>query len=101
MVCIEPVFASSGVTAPSLYKSLNGVKLVDLDIDVLWFQTTFTNSSGHFDEYMDVNYIVKAQSIIESQAQVELKSSLFTNLVRTTGVGLMKMDAQATYGLRF
>jgi hypothetical protein len=36
----------------------------------------------------------------ESQAQEELKSSLFANLVRTTGVGLPKTYAQATYGLR-
>jgi hypothetical protein len=27
---------------------LNGVKPVDLDIDVLWLHTTLTNSSGHF-----------------------------------------------------
>jgi hypothetical protein len=53
------------------------------------------------DEYMDVNYIVKAQSIIESQAQGELKSSLFANPVRTAGVVLTKTDAQTTYRLRF
>jgi hypothetical protein len=53
------------------------------------------------DEYMDVNYIVKAQSIIEFQAQGELKSSLFANPVRTAGVVLTKTDAQTTYGLRF
>jgi hypothetical protein len=50
---------------------------------------------------MDVNYMVKAQSIIESQAQGELKSNLFTNQVRTVGVFLTKMDAQITYGLCF
>jgi hypothetical protein len=50
---------------------------------------------------MYVNYMVKAQSIIESQAQGELKSSLFANSVRTAGVGLAKTDAQATYRLRF
>jgi hypothetical protein len=31
----------------------------------------------------------------------ELKSSLFTNQVQTPEVGLMKRNAQATYGLRF
>jgi hypothetical protein len=45
--------------------------------------------------------MVKAQSFIESQGQVELKSSLFVNLVRFAGVGLMKMDTQATYRLCF
>jgi hypothetical protein len=44
----------------------------------------------HLDEYMDINYMVKAQSIIESQGQGELKSSLFMNPVRTAGVGLKK-----------
>jgi hypothetical protein len=50
---------------------------------------------------MYVNYLVKAQSIIESQAQGEFKSSLFTNQVRTAGVVLTKTDAQTTYGLHF
>jgi hypothetical protein len=36
------------------------------------------------DEYMNVNYMVKAQSIMESQAQGESKSSLFTDLVQIT-----------------
>lgn len=31
----------------------------------------------------------------------ELKSSLFTNQVQTAEVGLIKRNAQATYGLRF
>jgi hypothetical protein len=53
------------------------------------------------DKYMDINYMVKAQSIIESQAQEELKSSLFANMVWTAGVGLMKTDTHATYGLCF
>jgi hypothetical protein len=42
------------------------------------------------DEYMGVNYMVKAQSIIEFQTQGELKFSLFANPVRTTGVVLTK-----------
>ena len=54
-----------------------------------------------FGEYMDVNYMFKAQSIIDSQAQEKLKSSLFTKSVRTAGVDLMKTDAQATYELHF
>jgi hypothetical protein len=62
---------------------------------------TTQNQEDETDGYMDVNYMVKAQSIIESQAQGELKSSLFTNLVRTAGVGLTKMDARATYVLCF
>jgi hypothetical protein len=53
------------------------------------------------DEYMDINYMVKAQSIIDSQAQEKLKSSVSTNPVRTAGVDLMKMDAHAAYGLYF
>jgi hypothetical protein len=53
------------------------------------------------DEYMDVNYMVNAQSMIESQAQGESKLSLFVDLVRTIVVGLTKTNAQATYGLHF
>jgi hypothetical protein len=45
--------------------------------------------------------MVKAQPIIESHAQGELKSSLFVNQVWIAGVVLTKMDAQATYGLHF
>jgi hypothetical protein len=59
------------------------------------------NQERQNDEYMNVNYMVKVQSIIESYAQGELKSSLFVNPVRTAGVGLTKMDAQATYKLHF
>jgi hypothetical protein len=62
---------------------------------------TTQNQERQNNEYMDVRYMVKAQSIIESQAQGELKSSLFVNPVRTVGVGLTKTDAQATYGLHF
>jgi hypothetical protein len=62
---------------------------------------TTQNQERQNDEYMDVNYMVKAQSFIESQAQGELKSSLFVNPVRTAGVGLTKTDAQVTYGLHF
>jgi hypothetical protein len=45
--------------------------------------------------------MVKAQSIMESQAQGESKSSLFADLVWIAGVGLMKTDAHTTYLLRF
>jgi hypothetical protein len=45
--------------------------------------------------------MVKYQSIIKSQAQGELKSSLFMNPVWTAGVGLTKTDAHATHRLRF
>jgi hypothetical protein len=48
LVLIYPVLASSGVIASSPNKSLNGVKPVDLETTVLWFHTTFINSSGHF-----------------------------------------------------
>jgi hypothetical protein len=47
-VFIEPVLASSGVIASSPNKSLNGVNPVDLKTTVLWFYTTFINSSSHF-----------------------------------------------------
>jgi hypothetical protein len=47
-VHIEPVLASSDVIASSPNRSLNGVNPVDLDTTLLWFQTTFINSSGHF-----------------------------------------------------
>jgi hypothetical protein len=47
-VLIEPVLASSGVIASSPNKSLNRVNPVDLETTVLWFHTTFINSSGHF-----------------------------------------------------
>jgi hypothetical protein len=62
---------------------------------------TIQNQEGENDEYMDINYMVKAQSNIESQAQGELKSSLFVNPVRTARVGLAKTDAQTTYRLHF
>jgi hypothetical protein len=47
-VLIEPILASSGVIALSPNRSLNEVKPVDLETSVLWFHTTFINSSGHF-----------------------------------------------------
>jgi hypothetical protein len=45
--------------------------------------------------------MVKSQSMREFQTQGELKSCLFANPVRTVGLVLKKMDAQATYGPRF
>jgi hypothetical protein len=35
-----------------------------------------TNQEGENDDYMDINYMVMAESIIEFQAQGELKSSV-------------------------
>jgi hypothetical protein len=48
LVLIDHVLSSSGVIASSPNKSLNGVKLVDLETAVLRLHTTFINSSGHF-----------------------------------------------------
>jgi hypothetical protein len=47
-VLIDTVFASSGVIASYPNRSLNGMKPVDLETVVLWFHTTFINSSDHF-----------------------------------------------------
>jgi hypothetical protein len=47
-VLIEPVLASIGVITSSPNKSLNGVNPVDLETTMLWFYTSFINSSGHF-----------------------------------------------------
>jgi hypothetical protein len=47
-VLIDYVLASSGVIASSPNKSLNRVNPIDLETTVLWFHTTFTNSSDHF-----------------------------------------------------
>jgi hypothetical protein len=47
-VLIELVLASIGVIASSPNKSLNGVNPVDLETTMLWFYTSFINSSGHF-----------------------------------------------------
>jgi hypothetical protein len=59
------------------------------------------NQEGENNKYMDVNLMIKDQSIVEFQAQGELKFSLFVNPVPTAGVGLAKTDAQATYRLCF
>ena len=65
-----------------------------LDAGTNYFESRTTqNQGGKNDEYMYINYMIKAQSIIESQAQGESKSSLFADLVRTAGVGLTRMDA--------
>jgi hypothetical protein len=63
------------------------------------FQSSITqNQEGENDEDIRINYMVKAQSMIESQ---ELKYKLFASLVWTAGVGPTKTDAHVTYGLRF
>jgi hypothetical protein len=62
-------------------------------INIMLVLTLINEHDENTDEYIDANYMVKAQSIIESQAQGELKSSLFANLIRTAAVGLAKSDA--------
>jgi hypothetical protein len=58
-VLIEPFLASSGVIASSLNRSLNGVKPVDLETTVLWFHTTFINSSDHFPlGWLKIDFII-------------------------------------------
>jgi hypothetical protein len=58
-VFIEPVLASSGVIASSPNRSLNGLNPVDLDTTVLWFQTTFINSSSHFPlGWLKIDFII-------------------------------------------
>jgi hypothetical protein len=58
-ILIEPVLASSGVIASSPNRSLNGVNPVDLDTAVLWFHTTFINSSGHFPlGWLKIDFII-------------------------------------------
>jgi hypothetical protein len=47
-VLIEPVLASSSDIASSPNQRLNGVNPVDRETTVLWFHTTFINSSDHF-----------------------------------------------------
>jgi hypothetical protein len=49
---------SSGVTTCSPNKSLNGVKLVSLDTEVLWLQTAFDNSSTHFPFYCSSRHLL-------------------------------------------
>jgi hypothetical protein len=44
----EPNLISSRVTATSPKRTLNGVKSVDHDIEVLWFHTTLISSYVHF-----------------------------------------------------
>jgi hypothetical protein len=58
-VLIEPILASSVVIALSPNTSLNGVNPVDLDTTVLWFHTTFINSSGHFPlGWLKIDFII-------------------------------------------
>jgi hypothetical protein len=58
---------------------------------------TTQNQEGENDEYMNVNYMVEAQPMIESQAQGESKSNLFTDLIRTAGVGIMKKQTPRSH----
>jgi hypothetical protein len=58
-VLIDPLLASSGVIASSPNRSLNRVKPVDLETTVLWFHTTFINSSGHFPlGWLKIDFII-------------------------------------------
>jgi hypothetical protein len=58
-VLIEPVLASFGVIASSPNRCLNGVNHVDLKTTVLWFHTTFINSSGHFPlGWLKIDFII-------------------------------------------
>jgi hypothetical protein len=113
--CVKANHITSSSTCPSLYVLQQHGQLQEGEQGWTTSSTTSTpyagtndfesrttqNQKGENDEYMDVNYMVKAQSIIDSQPQEKLKSSLFMNSVQTTGVGLTKTDAQATYRLHF
>jgi hypothetical protein len=58
-VLIEPALASSSVIASSPNKSFNGVNPVDLETTVLWFHTTFINSSDHFPfGWLKIDFII-------------------------------------------
>jgi hypothetical protein len=113
--CVKTNHIISNSTCPSLYVLQQQVQLQEgeqgwtmsrptttPDAGTNYFELRTTqNQEGENDEYMDINYMVKAQSIIEFQAQGELKSSLFANQVRTAKVVITKMDARTTYGLHF
>jgi hypothetical protein len=64
------------------------------------FRTT-QNQEGENDEDMHTNYMIEAQSMIKSQAKVELKSNLSTSPIHPVGVGFTKTDARAPYELHF
>jgi hypothetical protein len=58
-VLIELVLASSGVISSSPNRSLNGVNHVDLETTVLWFPTSFINSSSHFPlGWLKIDFII-------------------------------------------
>jgi hypothetical protein len=60
-VLIEPLLASYSVIASSPNRSLNAVKLVDLETAMLWFHTTFINSSSHFPlGWLKIDFIIPA-----------------------------------------
>jgi hypothetical protein len=64
-VLIEPLLDSSGVIASSPNRSLNGVNPVDLEMEVLWFHTTFISSSGHFPlGWMKIDFIIPVIMIL-------------------------------------
>jgi hypothetical protein len=92
-VCVKANHIMSSSTCPSLYVLQQHDQLQEGEQAWTTSSTTSTpfagtndfesrmtqNKEGENDEYMDVFYMVNAQSIIESQAQREFKSSLFAN----------------------
>jgi hypothetical protein len=88
-ILIEPVLASSGVITSSPNKSLNVVNPVDLETTVLWFHTTFTNSSGHFPfDKLKIDFIIPVIMILLARStnpfdstRLRCKMHFCTNLV--------------------
>jgi hypothetical protein len=79
-VLIEPVLASSGVIASSPNKSLNGVNPVDIETIVLWFHTTFTNSSGHFHfGRLKIDFIIPVIMILLAHSTSPFDSGCLTD----------------------
>jgi hypothetical protein len=79
-VLIDPVLASSGVIASSPNKSLNGVNPVDLETTVLWFHTTYTNSSGHFPfGRLKIDFIIPVMIIVLARSSNPLDFGCLTN----------------------
>jgi hypothetical protein len=79
-VLIDHVFASFGVIASFPNKSLNGVNPVDLETMVLWFHTTFTNSSGHFPfSRLKIDFIIPVMIILFARSTKPLDSVCLTD----------------------
>ena len=79
-VLIDHVLASSGVIASSPNKSLNRVNPVDLETTVLWFHTTFTNSSGHCPfGRLKIDFIIPVIMILLARSTNPLYSRCLTD----------------------